>query len=378
MNLFFLLFILIHGFIHIIGFLHAYGVMEISQLTFEITKPIGMIWLLATILFVLVAYLWFSHQEWWWIPAIVAIFTSQVLIILTWQDSKFGTIPNVIILVSAAIGLAVWMFQLHTNQEIKNMITEANETESIIITKEMIQPLPTPVQKWLTNIELIGKETIQTVHFQQKGTMKLKPEQKEWTEAEAEQFVTTNKPAFIWMVKMKMFPLIDVFGRDRYVDGKSQMLIKISSLIPVVNVSNNEKVNQSTLQRYLMELPWYPSSALSPYITWESINEYSAKATMLYKGVSGSAIFHFRPNGDLEKISGFRYKESDELSVPIECIGEVVESTRIDGITIPTKLNVSWMLDSGKFTWYRLEISNVKFNRAILQNNPFKKNVWNF
>jgi hypothetical protein len=370
MNLFFLLFILIHGLLHIIGFLHAFELVEISQLTYEISKPIGIIWFLTTILFALAAFLWFFHQEWWWIPAIVALFTSQSLIISTWQDSKFGTIANVIILVSVAIGLAVWMFQLHTYQEIKNMITEENKTESTIITKEMIQPLPIPVQKWLTNIGLIGKETIQTVHFQQKGTMKLKPEQKEWTEAVAEQYVTTYKPAFIWKVKMHMFPLINVYGRDRYVDGKSQMLIKISSIFTVVNVRDNEKVNKSTLQRYLMELPWYPSAALSPYITWESINKYSAKATMNFKGVTGTAIYHFKPNGDLEKISAFRYKEIDEHSEPIECIGEVVDSTIIDGITIPTKLNVSWMLDGEKFTWYRLEILDVKFNRVNLSKYP--------
>lgn len=368
MNLFFLLFILFHGLIHVIGFLHAYRIAEISQLTIEISKPIGTIWLLTALLFVLVAFLWFFQIEWWWIPAFICIFSSQVLIILTWQDSKFGTIPNVIILVIAILAMAVWLFNLQTNQETKMMIQGAKISEKTIITPKMIQPLPTPVQKWITNIGLVGKETIQTVYFQQKGTMKLKPEQKEWTEAIAEQYVTTDQPAFLWKVKMNMFPFLQVYGRDLYRDGKSQMLIKIASLIPVVNVSNNEKVNQSTLQRYLLELPWYPSSALSPYIKWEYINEASAKATMTYKGVSGSATYHFTQNGDLEKISAFRYKDSDDNSVPIECIGEVIESSLIDGIKIPTKLNVSWMLESGKFTWYRLQISNVTFNKVTQLN----------
>jgi hypothetical protein len=371
MNLFFLLFILFHGLIHVIGFLHAFRIAEISQLTIEISKPIGTIWLLTTLLFVIVAFLWFFQIEWWWIPAFICIFSSQVLIILTWHDSKFGTLPNTIVLVSAILAMAVWLFNLHTNQEIKMMLKEAKELEKTIITQEMIQPLPTPVQKWITNIGLIGKETIQTVYLQQKGTMKLKPEQKKWTEAIAEQYVTTNQPAFIWKVKMNMFPFLNVFGRDHYMDGKSQMLIKIASLIPVVNVSKNEKVNQSTLQRYLMELPWYPTSALSPYIKWEYLNESSAKATMTYKGVSGTATFHFTQNGDLEKISAYRYKDSDALSVPIECLGEVIETTYIDGIKIPTKLNVSWMLETGKFTWYRIKISNVTFNEVTKQTNHY-------
>jgi hypothetical protein len=369
MNLFFLLFILFHGLIHIIGFLHAFRIAEISHLTIEISKPIGIIWLMTTILFVIVAFLWFFQVDWWWLPAFVCIFSSQILIILTWHDSKFGTIPNVIVLVSAILAMAVWMFNVQTNEEIKMILKEANLSEKTIMTHEMIQPLPTPVQKWITNIGLIGKETIQTVYFQQQGTMKLKPNQKEWTEAIAEQYVTTNRPAFIWWVKMNMFPIVHVYGRDHYIGGKSQMLIKLASLIPVVTVSNNEKVNQSTLQRYLMELPWYPSSALSPYIKWEQINESSAKATMTYKGVSGSATYHFTQNGDLEKISAFRYKDSDELSVPIECIGEVIETSYINGIKIPTKLNVSWMLESGKFTWYRLQISNVTYNEVNIPNH---------
>jgi hypothetical protein len=362
MMVIFLFFILFHGLIHVIGFVKAYGLAEISQISQVISKTMGMVWLVTALLFVLVAILGFFQKEWWWIPAFVAIVMSQFLIILTWQDSKFGTIPNVILLLIAIIGMSVWLFQLQTNQEIRFLLTEAKSAESTIISREMIQPLPTPVQKWLTNIGLIGKNTIQTVHFQQKGFMKLKPEQKEWTEAAAEQYVSTDKPAFIWHVRMKMFPFLNVFGRDQYKDGKSQMLIKLVGLFPVVSEKNNEKVNQSTLQRYLMELPWYPSAALSPYISWEHINESSAKATMSYKGISGSATYFFKPNGDLERISAYRYKESDDTSEPIECIGEVVESERIDGISIPTKLKISWMLDSGKFTWYRFQLADVRFN----------------
>jgi hypothetical protein len=358
----FLLFTLFHGLIHVLGFFKAFGLAEISQITHVISKPMGMVWLVTTLLFVLVAFLGYFQKEWWWIPAFIAIIMSQTLIILTWQDSKFGTFPNVFLLLIAIIGMSVWLFQLQTNQEIKFLLTEAKRAERTIITKEMVQPLPTPVQKWLTNIGLIGKETIRTVHFKQNGFMKLKPEQKEWTEAASEQYVSTDNPAFIWHVRMKLFPFLNVFGRDQYKDGESQMLIKMAGLIPVVNEKNNEKINQSTLQRYLMELPWYPSAALSPYISWEHINESSAKATMSYKGISGSATYFFKPNGELERISAYRYKESDSTSEPIECIGEVIESTRIDGINIPTKLEISWMLDSGKFTWYRLQLADVRFN----------------
>lgn len=192
--------------------------------------------------------------------------------------------------------------------------------------------------------------------------MKLKPEQKGWYKAQAEQYVTPNEPAFLWRVNMKMAPLVNVAGRDLYINGKGEMVIKIASLLPVVNVHNNKKTNQSILQRFLLELPMYPTAALNPYITWEGIDEYTSKATLTYKGVSGSASFHFSEDGDLEKVSAFRFKENDEKAELVECIGELKETTQIDGMRIPTKMDISWMLGQGKFTWYKLEIFDVKIN----------------
>lgn len=358
----FLLIILIflHGLIHLAGFLKSFGFINLEEISHDISKPIGVLWLISTLLFFATGILYLLGKDSWIIPATLAIVISQLLIILTWQDAKFGTIPNVIILLSIIIGFFVWSFNHQVSQEIKS-IKEENFTKEIITAQEL-NSLPPQVKQWLQNIGLVGKEKIHTVYFKQKGTMKLKPDQDKWSDALAEQYITTDKPAFIWKVKMEMSPFVKVAGRDYFVDGEGKMLMKVASLIPVVNVSHNTKVNQSTLQRFLLELPWYPSMALSPFITWEEVNEHSARATMTYKGTSGSAVFHFDNNGDLLKVSAYRYKENGDNAELIECVGEVKENTVIEGIKIPTNLHVSWVLDEGLFTWYRLEIYDVNFN----------------
>ena len=43
--------ILIHGLIHFMGFAKAFKLAEINQLSQNISKPIGMFWLLVCILF---------------------------------------------------------------------------------------------------------------------------------------------------------------------------------------------------------------------------------------------------------------------------------------------------------------------------------------
>ncbi|MFH1159617.1 MAG: hypothetical protein V1733_01545 [bacterium] len=58
----------------------------------------GGFWLLTAILFLLAAALYLLKPGFWWIPGAMAVMLSQILIILSWKDARFGTIANVIIL----------------------------------------------------------------------------------------------------------------------------------------------------------------------------------------------------------------------------------------------------------------------------------------
>lgn len=51
MKWFFILLVVIHALIHLLGFLKAFQLAEINQLTQHISKPMGLLWLLALILF---------------------------------------------------------------------------------------------------------------------------------------------------------------------------------------------------------------------------------------------------------------------------------------------------------------------------------------
>lgn len=265
----FVILVVIHGLIHLLGFLKAFGLSEINELKLAISKPVGLIWLVSALV---VAVLFLFNTEWVWVLATIAIIISQTLVFISWQDAKFGTIANSIILIITIFMFATWNFNNQIDKEFNNLLSSQTKVSGKnIITEQMLDPLPVPVQKWLNHIGMVGKQKIHTAYFKQKGLMKLKPDQKNWTQAQAEQYVTVDQPGFLWKVNMDMFPAIRVVGKDSFMGGEAAMVIKLGSLIPVVNVANNDKVNQSTLQRYLLELPWYPSAALSPYITWEEI-----------------------------------------------------------------------------------------------------------
>ncbi len=191
--------------------------------------------------------------------------------------------------------------------------------------------------------------------------MKLKPKQQKWYTAKAIQYVTTGNPAFIWTVKMKMSPIIKIKGRDKLVNGKGEMLIKLNGLIPVVN-EKGEKINEGSLQRYLGELVWYPSAATNQHIQWDAIDDFSAKATITHKGTTGSGIFYFNEQGDVVKFSALRFMGNKPGSKRLEWIITVNDYAVFEGIKVPAKMEASWKLEKGDWTWLKLEIDEIKYN----------------
>jgi hypothetical protein len=91
--------ILIHGLIHFMGFAKAFGYGNITQITKNISKPLGALWMITAFLFVGTDILLFLKNDSWLWVALIAAVLSQVLIITVWNDAKFGSIANFIILV---------------------------------------------------------------------------------------------------------------------------------------------------------------------------------------------------------------------------------------------------------------------------------------
>ncbi len=113
LKIFLLILFFIHGMIHILGFLKAFQLAEINQLTQNISKPIGIFWLIALILFFAAAIQLISNYNLWWITALAAVILSQVLIILFWQDAKFGTIANIMCCLSMNYCLGKHVIRKH-------------------------------------------------------------------------------------------------------------------------------------------------------------------------------------------------------------------------------------------------------------------------
>ena len=107
----FIVLLLGHGLIHLLGFLKAFDLAQVNELTQEISRPLGFLWLIAAMLFIITAVAFALKKRWWWATAIVAALLSQILIFTAWQDAMFGSIANLIILVVALLQLGSVRFE---------------------------------------------------------------------------------------------------------------------------------------------------------------------------------------------------------------------------------------------------------------------------
>lgn len=97
-------FIALHGLIHLLGFAKGFHLAEVAQLKQPISKPMGLLWLLATLGCLTAALLLLLlPQQSVWLGAVAAAALSQVLIATAWKDAKWGSIANAIVLALALV-----------------------------------------------------------------------------------------------------------------------------------------------------------------------------------------------------------------------------------------------------------------------------------
>lgn len=93
----FIIFMVLHGLIHLLGFLKAFDLAEVNELKLPITRSSGIIWLLTSILFLITAFLFYISSGMYIWLGVTAVILSQTLIWRDWEDARYGSIPNLII-----------------------------------------------------------------------------------------------------------------------------------------------------------------------------------------------------------------------------------------------------------------------------------------
>lgn len=175
---------------------------------------------------------------------------------------------------------------------------------------------------------------------------------------EAVEYFSIDPPAFVWHATIKPGRLIHLAGRDKFINGQGNMLIKPLSLFTVAN-SSGEEINQGTLLRYMAEMAWFPQAAVSDYLRWEPINDHQARVTMDFSGISASGIYLFNDDGDVAGFEADRYGDFEGVFRKERWAINVTGYKVFNGSRMGYASEVTWKLKEGDFTWLRLELTDI-------------------
>lgn len=354
--------LLIHGLIHLIGFIKAFQIAEISQFSQSIPKPMGIFWLFASILFLLVFFLFLIKMEYWGFIAIIAVILSQTLIFIHWQDAKFGTIINIIILIITILTLATFNFENTYKKDVINIIETINFNEELIAQKD-IDSLPPVIQKYLHYVGLLGKPKIKNVKITFEGAMRDKGG--DWFLFISEQYNFMESPARLFFMKAKIKGMPTV-GYHVYKKNEASMLIKVLSLFPVINISEKEMYPTETVTYFNDLCLFAPGALIDKKIQWELIDNTSVKAIFTNKNTTISAVLYFNETGQLiDFVSNDRYSINDmktyQFSTPVK------NYKAINGYNLPTYGEAIWHYPDGDFVYGKFNIKSIEYNVPYLK-----------
>jgi hypothetical protein len=166
----------------------------------------------------------------------------------------------------------------------------------------------------------------------------------------------------LWQARFKMFGLPLMRARDSYRDGRGHMFGKAAGLLTIFD-EQGEELTQGTLTRYLSEMIWFPIAYLGDNITWTAVDEQSADVSLSDQGRTASGRMFFDELGRPTTFETVRYMGVDggyrltPWQTPNREWGER------DGLNIPIRGEVLWVLPEGMLTYGDFHIDAVAYNR---------------
>jgi len=293
--------LLLHALIHLMGFAKAFGYAALPQLTMPISRPMGMLWLLAALLMGAAAVALWTVPKAFWILAVAGLVVSQAVIVASWADARWGTVLNVVVLAAIVYGAFAWgPFGLRSEYE--RLVERAQDglaarPNAPAVTEADLAPLPAAVQRYLRFTGVVGQPRVRAFQVRMVGRIRGAADAP-WMPFVAEQHSYFDPPRrYFWMDARRTGVPID--GLHAYTEQGASMRIRLLSMIPVVDLSGATLTRTETVTLLNDMAIMAPATLIDPSIRWREIDARQVEATYTNGPNTVRAVLVFDESGAL-------------------------------------------------------------------------------
>ena len=231
-----------------------------------------------------------------------------------------------------------------------------------------LDSLPAPVKRYLLKSGVVGKERIKTFRGKFAREMKVGGENSKWMKVKVEQYSFIDSTLTrIFYIKSRMFGIVPIVGRDKYENGKGNMLIRLFDLFTVVN-QTGPSMDKSALVTFLNDMAMFPMAMLNKKVAWQPVNDTSARAALTDCGNTVSGIFYFNRSDDLVNFeTGDRTYDNGRGDVRKAKWRTPFWNYRdCNGVRTPMEGDAVWDFGDRTFPYARFSLKDVGYNNYML------------
>ena len=294
MKILFAIFLVLHGLSHLMGTAKAFGIAEMPQLTQPIAGPLGIVWLLAASLFLVTAIALFTWPQWWWLVGAGAVVVSQVVIVTSWNDARYGTIANVIVLVGVALGFLSQgpsSFRAEYHREIAQGLGRA--VAAPLLSEADLAQFPTLVQRYIRLNGAVGQPRVQNFRARFHGQIRSGPEAR-WMSFTGEQYNFYDQPSRLFLMGASMFG-VPVQAYHRFVGPSATMRVKVASVVTMVDAKGPEMDEAETVTLFNDLCVFAPAALIDRGVQWQELGPHTVRQRRHDHG--GGLIQLWSPSG---------------------------------------------------------------------------------
>jgi hypothetical protein len=358
--------LVLHGFIHVMGFVKGFGLAALPQLTQPISRSMGFVWLCAGLLCLGTALLGWVWPRGWWVIGFVTLVLSQTVIICSWADAKFGTLVNLLLLAAVSYGFASegpWGFRAAFRRDAKRMATMGLPS---VLTEADLGGLPDVVQRYIRASGMLGQPRVRDFHATWTGRIRSSP-QSPWMPFEAEQFNAFDAPSrfFLMDARMKGLPA-DVYHSFR--ETGATMQVKILSAFTVVDARGPDLTRAETVTLFNDLCFFAPGELVSPRITWGPGDARSVSAQFTLGPNTVHAELRFNERDELIDFvtdDRLNFAPDGKSCTQMRWTTPVGDYAQMGPVLVPTKASVLWHPASGAFAYGEFKLTGLSYNKGI-------------